>query len=115
LANTISAFFKLATLRSALFRLASSRFKSVVEMGKEKKDNPLPENEGVVPERIVELRRELKRGAGSGRGVLIMLGFFGGYSYRNLILKLLMVGIHDDVGRFCMQVSLQKGKIFWGV
>jgi chorismate mutase len=62
LANTISAFFKLATLRSALFRLASSRFKSVVEMGKEKKDNPLPENEGVVPERIVELRRELKRG-----------------------------------------------------
>jgi hypothetical protein len=36
--------------------------KSVVEMGKEKKDNPLPENESVVPERIVELRRGLKRG-----------------------------------------------------
>jgi hypothetical protein len=36
--------------------------KSVVEMGKEKGDNPLPENESVVPERIVELRRGLKRG-----------------------------------------------------
>ena len=36
--------------------------KSVVEMGKEKKDNPLPENESVVPERIVELRRRLERG-----------------------------------------------------
>ena len=35
--------------------------KSVVEMGKEKKDNPLPENESVVPERIVKLRRWLKR------------------------------------------------------
>ena len=36
--------------------------KSVVEMGKEKEDNPLPENESVVPERIVELRKGLKRG-----------------------------------------------------
>ena len=36
--------------------------KSVFEMGKEKKDNPLPENESVVPERIVELRKGLKRG-----------------------------------------------------
>ena len=36
--------------------------KSVVELGKEKKDNPLPENESVEPERIVELRRGLKRG-----------------------------------------------------
>jgi len=36
--------------------------KSVFEMGKEKKANPLPENESVVPERIVKLRRGLKRG-----------------------------------------------------
>jgi hypothetical protein len=36
--------------------------KSVVEMGEEKGDNPLPENESVAPERIVELRRGLKRG-----------------------------------------------------
>jgi len=36
--------------------------KSVVELGKEKEDNPLPENESVVPERIVELRKGLKRG-----------------------------------------------------
>ena len=36
--------------------------KSVVEMGKEKGDNPLAENESVVPERIVELRKGLKRG-----------------------------------------------------
>ena len=34
----------------------------MVEMGKEKKDNPLPENESVAPERIVELRKGLKRG-----------------------------------------------------
>ena len=36
--------------------------KSVIEMGKEKGDNPLPENESVVPEQIVELRKDLKRG-----------------------------------------------------
>jgi hypothetical protein len=36
--------------------------KSVVEMGKEKKDNPLPENESVTPENIVKLRKSLKKG-----------------------------------------------------
>jgi hypothetical protein len=36
--------------------------KSIVEMGEEKGDNPLPENESLVPERIVDLRRGLKRG-----------------------------------------------------
>jgi hypothetical protein len=36
--------------------------KSVVEVGKEKGDNPLPENESVDPERIVELRKGLKKG-----------------------------------------------------
>ena len=34
----------------------------MVEMGKEKGDNPLPENESVDPGKIVELRRGLKRG-----------------------------------------------------
>ena len=36
--------------------------KSVVEMAKMKGDNPLPENEGVVPEKIVKLRKGLKKG-----------------------------------------------------
>ena len=36
--------------------------KSVVEMGKEKDDNPLPENESLDPEQIVELRKGLKKG-----------------------------------------------------
>jgi hypothetical protein len=36
--------------------------KSVVEMGKKKEDNPLPENENVTPENIVELRKGLKEG-----------------------------------------------------
>jgi hypothetical protein len=38
------------------------RLKSVVEMGKEKGDNPLPENEGVDPYRVVKLRKGLKKG-----------------------------------------------------
>jgi hypothetical protein len=36
--------------------------KSVVEMGKEKGDNPLPENESVDPGKIEELRKGLKKG-----------------------------------------------------
>jgi hypothetical protein len=36
--------------------------KSVAEMGKEKGDNPLPENEGVDPDNIVKLRKGLKKG-----------------------------------------------------
>ena len=36
--------------------------KSVIEMGKEKGDNPLPENESVDPGKIVELRKGLKKG-----------------------------------------------------
>jgi hypothetical protein len=36
--------------------------KSVVEMAKMKGDNPLPENEGVVTEKIVKLRKGLKKG-----------------------------------------------------
>ena len=36
--------------------------KSVVEMGKEKGDNPLPENESVTPGKIVELRKGLRKG-----------------------------------------------------
>ena len=36
--------------------------KSVVEMGKEKKDNPLPENESIDPGLIVKLRKGLKKG-----------------------------------------------------
>ena len=35
--------------------------KSVVQMGKDKKDKPLPENESVTPEKIVELRKGLKK------------------------------------------------------
>jgi hypothetical protein len=35
--------------------------KSVVELGQEKGDMPLPENESVTPETIVKLRRHLKR------------------------------------------------------
>jgi hypothetical protein len=36
--------------------------KSVVEMGKEKGDNPLPENESIDPAHIVKLRKGLKKG-----------------------------------------------------
>ena len=36
--------------------------KSIVKMGKEKGDNPLPENESVTPERIVKLRIGLRKG-----------------------------------------------------
>jgi hypothetical protein len=36
--------------------------KSVVEMGKEKGDIPLPENESVDPAHIVKLRKGLKKG-----------------------------------------------------
>ena len=36
--------------------------KSVVEMGKEKGNNPLPENESVGPVNIVKLRKGLKEG-----------------------------------------------------
>jgi hypothetical protein len=36
--------------------------KSVVQMGKEKMDKPLPENESVTPQKIVELRKGLKKG-----------------------------------------------------
>jgi hypothetical protein len=35
--------------------------KSVVQMGKDKKDNPLPENESVTPEKIVGLRKGSKK------------------------------------------------------
>jgi hypothetical protein len=35
--------------------------KSVVEMGKEKGDNPFPENESVTPGKIVKLRKGLKK------------------------------------------------------
>jgi hypothetical protein len=35
--------------------------KSVAEMGKEKGDNPLPENEGVDPDNILKLRKNLKK------------------------------------------------------
>jgi hypothetical protein len=35
--------------------------KSVVQMGKDKKDKPLPENESVSPKKIVELRKGLKK------------------------------------------------------
>jgi hypothetical protein len=35
--------------------------KSVVQMGKDKKDNPLPENESVTPEKIIKLRKGLKK------------------------------------------------------
>ena len=36
--------------------------KSVVQMGKEKGDVPVPENEPVTPERIVALRQGVKPG-----------------------------------------------------
>ena len=36
--------------------------KSVVEIGKEKGDNPLPENESVDPARVLKLRKGLKKG-----------------------------------------------------
>ena len=36
--------------------------KSVVQMSKNKEDNPLPENESVAPDRIVKLRKGLKLG-----------------------------------------------------
>jgi hypothetical protein len=36
--------------------------KSVVEMGKKKGDNPLPENQSVNPDNIVKLRKGLKKG-----------------------------------------------------
>ena len=36
--------------------------KSVAERGKEKGDNPLPENQSVNPENIVKLRKGLKKG-----------------------------------------------------
>lgn len=37
------------------------QMKSVVEKGKEKGDVPLPENESVTPDRIIKLRKNLKR------------------------------------------------------
>ncbi len=36
--------------------------KSVLQMGKEKRDVPLPENESCAPERVVKLRQGLKKG-----------------------------------------------------
>jgi hypothetical protein len=38
------------------------KLKSVAEMGKEKGDNPLPENEGIDPDNIMKLRKGLKKG-----------------------------------------------------
>jgi hypothetical protein len=38
------------------------QLKSVVEMGREKGDVPVPENESVTPERIIQIRRNLKKG-----------------------------------------------------
>jgi hypothetical protein len=35
--------------------------KSVVQLGKDKQDNPLPENESVTPGKIIELRKGLKK------------------------------------------------------
>jgi hypothetical protein len=40
---------------------ALRQLKSVVQMGKEKGHAPLPENESVTPERIIELRRRLAK------------------------------------------------------
>jgi hypothetical protein len=40
---------------------ALAGLKSVAELGAEKGDVPLPENESVTPERVVELRRKLKK------------------------------------------------------
>ena len=39
-----------------------SKLKSVVTMGKEKGDNPLPENESVDPEKIITIKAKLKKG-----------------------------------------------------
>ena len=39
-----------------------SGLKSVIQMGKEKGDNSLPENESVDPDNIVKLRKSLKKG-----------------------------------------------------
>jgi hypothetical protein len=36
--------------------------KSLAEMGKEKGDKPLPENESVDPDNIVKIRKGLKKG-----------------------------------------------------
>ena len=36
--------------------------KSVVQMGKEKNDNPLPENDSVEPNKVIKLRKGLKKG-----------------------------------------------------
>jgi hypothetical protein len=41
---------------------ALKQLKSVVEMGREKGDVPVPENESVTPERIIQIRRKLKKG-----------------------------------------------------
>jgi len=41
--------------------LALGRLKSVVELGKEKGDVPLPENESITPQRVIELRKKLGR------------------------------------------------------
>ncbi|MBU1699454.1 MAG: hypothetical protein KJ970_17635 [Candidatus Eisenbacteria bacterium] len=37
------------------------KLKSVMEMGRSKGDNPLPENESVTPDRIIQLRNKLKK------------------------------------------------------
>jgi hypothetical protein len=39
-----------------------ARMKSVAEMGKKKKEMPLPENQSVVVEKVVFLRKGLKEG-----------------------------------------------------
>jgi hypothetical protein len=38
------------------------KIKSIIQLGKEKNDNPLPENETVSPEHIVVYRKDLKKG-----------------------------------------------------
>jgi hypothetical protein len=43
-------------------RKVFDKLKSIVEMGKKKGDNPLPENESVEPGKIVKLRKGLKEG-----------------------------------------------------
>jgi hypothetical protein len=37
------------------------KLKSVIQMGQEKGDNPLPENETVVPEKVIKLKSEMKK------------------------------------------------------
>jgi len=37
------------------------KLKSVLQMGKHKGDSPLPENESVTPERVIQLRKKLKK------------------------------------------------------